>query len=135
MGRFQQVMYITQILSFYSYVFGLCRNASNNQNDGLSIRVDGDGTNAEVNVKGIVTANSNGFAGMYTSQNPNANLEINVESGSTLNSCGNTLNDIVSDVDTSATVEFLGTGYACDQTKVVFTGAGTVDPPTCQACP
>ena len=102
----------------------------------MYIYVYGDGTNAEVNVKGIVTANSNGNQGIYTSQNTNANLEINVESGATLSSCGNGAYDIFGIVSAS-TVEFSGTGYTCDQDRVEFTvfGDGTVVLPNCQACP
>ena len=101
----------------------------------MYIYVYGDGTNAEVNVKGIVTANSNGNQGIYTSQNTNANLEINVESGATLSSCGNGAYDIFGNVDASSTATFLGDGYTCNETKVVFDGDGTVVEPTCQACP
>ena len=118
---------------------GPCRNASDNELVGLDILVNSDGTNAQLNMKGQVTFNSNGFVGMYTglsSLNSNAKLEINVESGSTLKSCGNAVADISGNVDTSSTLDFSGDGYTCDQNKVVFlgSGAGNVDEPTCQDC-
>ena len=114
-----------------------CRDSSKNGGTGLDIRVDGDGTNVELNVKGKNTFNSNGFAGMFSSLDSNANLEINVESSATLKSCGNAVADINGNVNEGATVEFSGTGYTCDQDKVEFFvfGDGTVVKPVCQACP
>ena len=133
--RFQQVICIsiTQILSFYSYL-GPCRNVSSNGSTGLYIVV-APGAKAELIVKGIVTANSNGFAGMFSSQSQNSNLEINVESDATLTTCENGF-DIYGSVGTSSALDFSGTGYTCDQSKVSFdgSGAGTVDEPNCQAC-
>jgi hypothetical protein len=87
-------------------------------------------------VKGNVTFNSNGGDGMFTIQNylSNPNLEIIVETGATLNSCGNSRYDIGSDVSI-ATLAFLGDGYTCD--KVYISSGGTVVPPNgpnCQAC-
>ena len=92
------------------------------------------GVNAELNVKGEVTFNSNGDNGISTSLISNANLEINVESGATFNSCGNGA-DIYGDVFAPSTAKFLGDGYTCDQDKVVFGGGGTVVEPVCQPCP
>jgi len=125
------------MLSFVTPIFGLCRKASNNGNTGLFIGV-GTGVDAELIVKGEVTFNSNGFYGMYSSLNPNANLEINVENGSTstLETCGNSPFDIGGSVSTPATVDFSGTGYTCNQAKVSFDGPGgsTVVKPVCQSC-
>ena len=105
----------------------------------MYIIVDGGGINAELNVKGENTFNSNGGNGIYTFLDSNANLEINVESGATLNSCGNGRYDIGGIVLAGAEVDFLGTGYTCDQDRVSFfffgPGAGNVVPPTCQDCP
>jgi len=89
---------------------------------------------AQLIVKGKVTLNSNNI-GMYSNLNPSTNLEINVENGSTLESCGNGFRDISGEVPLSATATFSGTGYTCDQAKVQFNGGGTVVPPNCQACP
>ena len=127
----------TFIFLFLFLFLGLCicRDASNNSNGGLSITVNPE-SNIELIVKGQVTANSN-VNGIYADLNSNANLEIKVESGATLNSCGNGRYDIYGDVSEGATVDFSGTGYACDQDRVVFGGPGTgnVVRPTCQACP
>ena len=84
-------------------------------------------------MKGEVTFNSNGAYGMYSFLDSNAQLEINVESGTTLKSCGNTGFDIYGFVEPSSTLDFSGTGYTCDQ--IVFDGAGTVVEPVCQPCP
>ena len=74
---------------------------------------------------------------MYSFLYSNSNLEIDVENGSTLESCGNIVYDISGEVVASATTAtFSGDGsYTCDQAKVVFNGDGTVDEPVCQACP
>ena len=76
---------------------------------------------------------------MYSFLYSNSNLEIDVENGSTLESCGNDDDDIYGEVEASATATFSGTGYTCDQNKVVFEGigggtVGTVVPPNCQDC-
>jgi len=93
------------------------------------------GVEAKLIVKGEVTLNSNGLAGMYSFLYSNSNLEIDVENGSTLESCGNYI-DIYGYVTAFATATFSGDGsYTCDQAKVVFNGDGTVVPPNCQACP
>ena len=120
-----------------------CRDSSNNEYTGLFIEVDGGGTNAKLIVKGENTFNSNGGNdygnGMYSYLISNSKLEVNVESGATLKSCGNNgPYDIGGVFPASATATFLGTGYyTCDQNRVRFFGpnAGTVVPPTCQACP
>ena len=99
----------------------------------MYIRVNGDGINAELNVKGQVTVNSNGDNGIVAELSAtNSNVEINVESGATLKSCGNAVADINGFVPEGSKVDFSGTGYTCDQ--IVFDGDGTVTPPTCQAC-
>ena len=99
----------------------------------MFIRVDGDGTNAEVNVKGIVTVNENDSYGMYTASTSTSNLEVKVEKGATLETCGNKGYGIYGDVFAPATATFLGTGYTCDQ--IVFNGDGTVvEKPDCQDC-
>ena len=73
---------------------------------------------------------------MYSFDYSNSNLEIDVENGSTLESCGNDDYDIYGQVPASATATFSGDGsYTCDEAKVVFNGGGTVDEPVCQACP
>jgi len=97
--------------------------------------IDVESGDAQLIVKGEVTLTSNGFAGMASDVNPSTNLEINVENGSTLESCGNTQRDIEGYVYAAGAATFLGTGYTCDQNKVVFDGDGTVDEPNCQACP
>ena len=119
-------------------IFGLCRDANSNVNFGLGIAVFVDGVNAQLIVKGNVNINSNGD-GMFSFLEANTKLEINVENGSTLESCGNTQFDIYGTVDATATATFPGTGYTCDQAKVVFIGdnggtVGTVDGPVCQPC-
>jgi len=120
------------MLSFVTPIFHLYyREASSNDADGLNIGVTGE-ANAQVIVKGKVTLNSNGGDGMYSSLNPNTKLEINVESGATLNSCGNSVIDIGGEVEAPSTLTFLGTGYTCEQTKVLI--IGTVDEPVCQSC-
>ena len=130
-------MYNSNTFHFSVPIFS--RDASNNIFRGLDIRVNGDGTNAELNVKGENTFNSN-FYGIYTSQSLNANnLEINVESDATLTTCGNGRDDIRGNVAASSTLDFSFSrdGYTCDLTKVSFIGpgAGNVVPPTCQDCP
>ena len=129
------------MLLFLILFFGLCRDASNNTNDGLYISVNGDGTNAQLNMKGHVTFNSNGAYGMYADLFvfgvTDSTLEVKVESDANLTTCENVAADIYGNVESaSATAKFLGTGYTCNQTKVEFTGpgAGNVDKPTCQAC-
>ena len=116
----------------------LCRDAINtNEGTGLYIRYV-TGANAKLIVKGNNTFNSNGdYGGILLRQSPNTNLEIIVETGATLNSCGNGVYDIFGEVPAiyNATATFLGDGYTCNQTKVVFDGDGTVVEPTCQACP
>ena len=134
----------------------------------MFINVVGGGANAQVIVKGKVTLNSNGYAGMYSFLNSDSKLDIAVLNDATLNldqngsngfravvqpgaelnvdvvkengsfeSCGNTQFDIYGTVDATATATFSGTGYTCDQAKVVFTGPGgsTVVKPVCQDCP
>jgi hypothetical protein len=116
-------------------IFGLLRDASSNGYIGLGINVDS-GVEAEFIVKGNVNINSNDGYGMYSFLGANTKLEINVENGSTLESCGNDDYDISGEVVASATATFSGDGsYTCDQAKVVFNGDGTVVPPNCQACP
>ena len=128
-------MYNSNTFIFLFLFLGFCRVSSNNEGTGFFIFV-GDGTNAELIVKGENTFNSNGDNGIRPFLNSNSNLEINVETGSTLNSCGNGA-DIRGFVSEGAKVDFSGTGYTCDQDKVEFTGdgAGNVVPPKCQACP
>jgi hypothetical protein len=123
------------MLSLFIPLFDLLRDASN-AIYGMYIGVDS-GVEAKLIVKGEVTFNSNGngFAGMYSFLYSNSNLEIDVENGSTLESCGNTQFDIYGQVPANATATFSGTGYTCDQAKVVFNGGFTVVPPNCQACP
>ena len=125
------------MLSLFIPLFDLLRKASSNQVYGLYpyIGVES-GVEAKLIVKGKVTLNSNGFAGMYSFLYSNSNLEIDVENGSTLESCGNIVYDISGEVVASATATFSGDGsYTCDQaTKVVFTGDGTVVGPVCQPC-
>jgi len=107
-------------------------DASSNNNVGLDIGV-GNGANAQLIVKGKVTLNSNGLAGMNSLFGANTKLEINVENGSTLESCGNKFYDILGEVKGAAT--FSGTGYNCSSTTFFVGGGGTVVEPVCQACP
>jgi hypothetical protein len=108
----------------------ICRDANSNGYIGMYIDVSY-GVEAEFIVKGKVTFNSNGLAGMYSFLYSNSNLEIDVETGSTLESCGNDDYDIYGYVAGAAT--FSGDGsYTCDQ--AVFNGGGTVVPPNCQDC-
>ena len=111
----------------------LYRDASNNEFYGLFISVGVQRVDAELIVKGEVTFNSNGFYGMYSGLNTNANLEINVENGSTstLETCGNSRFDIYVSNDGS-TATFFGDGYTCG--KVASGGLGTVVGPVCQPC-
>jgi len=101
----------------------------------LAIDVDGVGVEAKLNMKGKVTLNSNGGDGMYSSHNPNTKLEIKVESGATLNSCGNGQYYIGGNVQwTDATLTFTGAGsYTCSSKDII--SDGTVVGPTCQDCP
>ncbi len=87
-------------------------------------------------MKGTVNFNSNGFYGIFTGLETNTNLEINAENGSTLETCGNGQLDIGGNVNSDATVTFLGDGYTCEQAKVSFDGPGgsTVVGPDCQPC-
>jgi hypothetical protein len=109
----------------------------------LGINVVESGVEAQLIVKGNVNINSNGLVGLYDSFGmysflvANTKLEINVENGSTLESCGNDDYDIsVSGFDAPSAATFSGDGsYTCDQAKVVFNGDVTVDEPVCQACP
>eukprot|EP00986_Skeletonema_menzelii_P009377 scaffold4266_cov139-Skeletonema_menzelii.AAC.1 len=69
-----------------------------------------------------------------------AELNVEVKENGTLESCGNIVYDIYGKVKASATATFSGTGYTCDQAKVVFIvlGGGTVGTvvlPNCQVCP
>jgi hypothetical protein len=103
----------------------------------MSIGVDS-GVEAKLIVKGEVTLNSNGIAGMYSFLSYsyfNPNLEIDVENGSTLESCGNGAYDIYvySEVEVAGAATFSGTGYICDQDKVEF-GNVDDDKPVCQDC-
>jgi hypothetical protein len=91
------------------------------------------GVEAKLIVKGSVTLNSNGLVGMYPFLEANTKLDIVVDNGSTLESCGNGVSDIEGYVAASATATFSGTGYICDQTNLF--GGGTVVEPVCQACP
>jgi hypothetical protein len=98
------------------------------------------GVEAKLDVKGEVTFNSNGLVGMYPSLFSDSKLDIAVLNDATLETCGNDDYDIEGTVDASSTATLLGTGYICDQFKVVFTGdgggtVGSVVPPNCQACP
>jgi len=93
------------------------------------------GVEAKLIVKGEVTLNSNGFAGMYSFLYSNSNLEIDVENGSTLESCGNTQFDIYGQVPANATATFSGTGYTCSSKQFFVGVGGTVVEPVCQACP
>ncbi len=120
------------MLSFVTLIFGLCREASNNEFYGLIIEVGVQRVDAELIVKGEVTLNENGFFGMYPSLNTNTNLEINVESGATLNSCGNIVYDIYGFV--FGNLIFSGDGsYTCSLKQ--FLGDGAVVEPDCQDCP
>ena len=154
-------------------IFGLCREASNNDAYGMRIQEVNVGVEAKLNTRGKVTLSSNGFDGIFIDSlprtpNTNLDLEINVENGSSLilnqngiagfrapklnssaklnvdvkeggsfESCGNIQDDIFGDVFANAAAKFSGTGYTCDQAKVVFTGPGgsTVVKPVCQDCP
>eukprot|EP00986_Skeletonema_menzelii_P015166 scaffold11173_cov99-Skeletonema_menzelii.AAC.3 len=112
---------------------------SNSYYYGLYIDIDS-GVEAKLDVKGEVTLNSNGLVGMYLFLEANTKLDIAVLNDATLESCGNIVYDISGVVPASATATFSGTGYTCDQAKVVFNGdgggtVGTVVPPNCQACP
>ena len=109
----------------------ICRDANSNLNYGLGIGVVVDGVNAQLIVKGKVTLNSNDNYGLYSYLEANTKLEINVENGSTLESCGNTQFDIYGYVAGAAT--FLGTGYTCSSKQFIEVG-GTVDEPVCQDC-
>ena len=117
--------------SFLFFVSG--REASNNY-IGLGIGVGG-GATVKLTVKGENTFNSNGFAGFLTGLPSNNNLEINVEKGSTLETCGNAGNDIGGNVFANAAATFSGDGYTCDRVSISVFGTGTVDEPVCQACP
>ena len=87
-------------------------------------------------VKGENTFNSNGQFGILTNSLANTFVEINVENGSTLETCGNGDYDIYGYVGEGGALTFLGDGYTCDQDEVVFfDGDGTVVKPDCQACP
>ena len=123
------------MLSLFTLIFGLCRNASTNGYSGLYIERLSPGATAEltVNVKGKVTFNSNGQFGIRANLASNAILDINVETDATLETCGNGVDDIYGYVDTSSTATFSGTGYTCDPNKVWFDG--DVVKPVCQACP
>ena len=139
----------------------ICRDANSNLNYGLGIGVVVDGVNAQLIVKGKVTFNSNVSFGMYSYLFSDSKLDIAVLNDSTLNleqnrygfyanvfggaelnvevkengtfeTCGNIDYDVVGYVVGAAT--FSGTGYICDQNKVVFNGDGTVDEPVCQDC-
>ena len=111
----------------------ICRDASSNNNVGLGINVS-NGANAQLIVKGNVNINSNDI-GMYSFLDLKANtkLEINVENGSTLESCGNIVYDIYGYVIGAAT--FSGTGYTCSSKQFFVGFGGTVVEPVCQACP
>jgi hypothetical protein len=149
------------MLSLFTLIFGLCRNASNNGFSGLFIQVQ-NGANAKLNVKGSVNINSNEVYGMQSYlPDSNSNLDFVVESDATLNfdqnevgfgatvfagaelnvdvkgngsfeSCGNTRD--ISGFVGAATATFSGAGYTCDQNKVVLTGTGTVVEPVCEPC-
>ena len=103
----------------------------------MAINVES-GVDAQLIVKGEVTFSNKNY-GMYSYLEANTKLEINVENGSTFETCGNIDYDIYGTVDATATATFSGTGYTCDQNKVVFIGdnggtVGTVDEPVCQTC-
>ena len=121
------------IIYIFTLIFGLCRDASNNVYIGMYIGVDS-GVEAELDVKGNVTLNSNNI-GMYSYLGANTKLDINVENGSTLESCGNGQFDISGQVKASATATFSGTGYTCSSKKFFVGVGGTVVKPVCQACP
>ena len=121
------------MLSLFTPTFGLCRDdASNNASGGLFIQVQ-NGVEAKLNVEGSVTLNSNGI-GIFTNISPNSNVEINVETGATLETCGNSQYDIYGNVFSAATLTFSGDGYTCDNVSFP-TNAGTIVEPVCQACP
>ena len=96
----------------------------------MAINVES-GVDAQLIVKGEVTFSNKNY-GMYSYLEANTKLEINVENGSTFETCGNTQFDIVGYVVGAAT--FSGTGYTCDEANFFFTGGGTVDGPVCQPC-
>ena len=124
---------ITLSLFIFTLTFGLYRYGSNNVAAGLSIDVtNANGDNAELIVKGDNTFNSNNDRGMASNLVANSNLEINVENGATLNSCGNSGDDIYGFVGVGATATFLGTGYTCSSKQ--FINGGTVVEPVCQPC-
>jgi len=149
------------MLSLFIPLFGLCRDASENHSTGLLLNVYS-GVEAEMNVEGSVTLNSNG-EGMYSFLDSDSKLDIAVVNGASLNmdlnapgfyanvysgaelnidvkgggsfkSCGNGVYDIlINDPPATATATFSGDGsYTCD--NVSFPSDGTVVPPNCQAC-
>jgi hypothetical protein len=141
----------------------ICRDANSNSNYGLYINAR-NGANAELIVKGKVTLNSNGLAGMYPylfsdskldiavlndatlnlEQNrygffadvvSGAELNVEVKENGTFESCGNDDYDVYGTVTTaSATATFSGTGYTC-RSKLFINVGGTVVEPVCQDCP
>jgi predicted metal-dependent enzyme (double-stranded beta helix superfamily) len=121
------------MLSLFIPLFDLLRDASSNAIYGLYINGVDSGVEAQLIVKGKVTLNSNDI-GMYSFLFSDSKLDIAVENGSTLESCGNTRRDVYGYVTANATATFSGTGYTCDEAKVVFNGDGTVDEPNCQDC-
>ena len=100
--------------------------------------IDGypDGLNAQLIMKGNVTANSNGnFGGMYTYlEGSNMNLVIDVQGS--FQSCGNDPQDIYYEVEkTSSSLEYTGSGYTCDKVYDLLGNGGTnIVEPECQSC-
>ena len=120
---------------FLFHIFGLYRSASKNGFVGLVASTFSGANDAKLNVKGEVTFNSNRNGILVDVRVSDTNLEINLESDSTLNSCQNDGSDIFAFVTTSGSATFSGDGYFCDEDKVVFAVAGDITPPVCQACP
>ena len=62
-------------------------------------------------------------------------FNVDVKEGGFFKSCGNGQVDIFGNPPSTSTLAFSGTGYTCDQAKVVFYDTGTVVEPDCQDCP
>ncbi len=115
-------------------IFGLCRDASNNKYAGFYISVSSDQNVQVIVMEGNVTANSNDYGMYFRSSGPNTKLDIDVKEDGSFQSCGNSVSDIYANsVDSSASVEFTGSGYTCSSKS--NDGSGTVVGPNCQACP
>lgn len=72
-------------------IVGLCRDASNNDYIGLSIFI-GSGVEAQMNMEGNITFNSNAGRGMLSFFNRNAKLDIVINSDAFLNMNDNNFN-------------------------------------------